>query len=191
MPSRQGLELDYQELMHAHPLPKHVARPLSRKARLAVAALQGGRPPVMNLDNLSAVPLRTLDGIAETRRLALERRTVVMLIDAYRTRPDRSAAEIAWVHERISPDVDLVVVWPSGARDQAIAIRFLDASSMYLDTTGDFRRLVSPTGKRAAILLDPYLGTVERLSRESSLFAVRHGDDRGSDHTLDLGDVFR
>lgn len=191
MASQHGLELEYQDTMHVHPLPKPIARLLSRRARIAISSVQGGRPPVMDLDTLSGVPLATIDGSSRTERIRPSRRTVLMLIDAYRTRADRSAAEIAWVHERIASDVDLVVVWPAGARDQALAIRNVNHTSMYLDTTGDFRRLVSPTGKRTAILVDPELGTIERLTRESALFAVGHVDERGGDHTLDLGDVYR
>lgn len=149
----------------------------------------------MDLQRLYGVAFSTLDGEVVTGHSVVRRRMLLMLIDAHRTRPDRSAAEIAWVQERLAPEVEMRLVWPSGARDQALAISFVDRRQMLLDARGDYRRLVSPTGKRVSVLVDPVLGRIEQVTADSPLFAIRHGmdgvDERGSDRTMDLGDVYR
>jgi hypothetical protein len=194
MSSQQGLGRGVPRPAPARPQPRANARTIARNARRAVTSGLQGRAYGMDLERITKVSLTTLDGSPRTGREVVRQRTVLMLIDAHRTRPDRSAAEIAWVQERLEPGIDLIVIWPRGAQLQATAIDTLDHARMYLDAHGEFRRLVSPSGKRVAILVDPLQGTIERLGAESDVFAVgrgESGDERGSDRTMDLGDVYR
>lgn len=142
----------------------------------------------MELSRLLAVPLTTLDGDHFTGAAIVVQRTLLMLIDAYRTNPARSAAEIGWVQERLDPAIDLVLIWPVRAVSQARTFRAGNGTRMFLDASGEFRRLVSPSGKRIAILVVPESGTMERISGTSPIFDVGHAID-GVDRTVDLGDV--
>jgi hypothetical protein len=118
------------------------------------------------------------------------RPTVLMLVEPGRARPERIAAEIGWVRERLEPAIDLVLVWPPSGLGLARELHAANQEWCYLDTTGAFRDLVSPTGARAAVLVEPQPGRIERLSAGSPLFAVDRGSNgRRADHMIDLGDV--
>lgn len=148
----------------------------------------------MELTRLLAVRLTTLDGTHLTVSEIVVQRSVLILIDAYRTELERSAAEIGWVRERLNPEIDLLLVWPGRAGNQARMIQPGNSIQMFLDEKGEFRRLVSPSGRQRAVLVVPETGTIERISATSSVFAVGHRldgiDERGADRTIDLGDVY-
>jgi len=149
----------------------------------------------MDLDRLFAVPLTTLDGQVEVGREIVVRRTVLILVDAYRAKPERTAAEVGWVQERLDSGIHLVLVWPARALQHALAMPVSAETRMYLDVQGAFRRLVSPTGKRVAVLADPESGALERVTGDSPIFSVRGNPhdtgERGTDGAIDLGDVYR
>ena len=101
MSSQQGLGRGVPRLVSARPQPKANARTIPRKVRRAVSAGLEGRAYGMDLERIAKVSLTTLDGHPRSGGDVVRQRTVVMLVDAYRARPDRSAAEIAWVQERL------------------------------------------------------------------------------------------
>ncbi len=143
----------------------------------------------MEFSRLLAVPLTTLDGEHLTGAAIVVQRSLLMLIDAYRANPERSAAEIGWVQERLDPAIDFVLIWPVRAVNQARAFQARNSTRMFLDGNGEFRRLVSPGGKRVAFLVEPKSGTIERISGTNPIFNVGHAID-GVDRTIDLGDVY-
>ncbi len=148
----------------------------------------------LELRHLLAVKLTTLDGALLAASDIIVHRSLLILIDAYRAKPERLAAEIGWVQERLDEEIDLVLIWPGHAVDQARMIQPGHSTRMFLDSIGEFRRLVSTTGNRRAVLVTPETGTIERISGMSPVFAVRHHhdgiDDRRADRTIDLGDVY-
>ncbi|MEJ7902341.1 MAG: hypothetical protein WKF63_10870 [Thermomicrobiales bacterium] len=148
----------------------------------------------MELRRLLAVKLTTLDGEYLTASDIIVRPSVFLLIDAYQAKPDRSAAEISWVRERLDQKIDLLLILPGRAANQARLIRPGNNTRMFLDADGEFRQLISPSGNRRAVLVVPEARTIERLSGTSSIFAVGHHhggtEDRGADRTIDLGDVY-
>jgi len=143
----------------------------------------------MELSRLLAVPLSTLDGEHLTGAAVVVQRSLLMLIDAYRINPERSAAEIGWVQERLDPAIDLILIWPVRAVNQARSFRARNGTRMFLDASGEFRRLVSPSGKGIAVLVAPESGAIERISGVNPIFDVGHAID-GVDRTIDLGDVY-
>jgi hypothetical protein len=149
--------------------------------------------PRGDLERLYDIPFTTMDGDQVRGSEIVRDPTLLMLVDASRTRPDRAAAEIAWVRERLEASIELVLIWPRTARTQALTMRQLAGSRMFLDRRGEFRQLVSPTGERLAILVVPVLGTLEKVNAESDIFAIRHDSiavaTRRTDHTIDLGDM--
>jgi hypothetical protein len=191
----------------------HHARTAHRARRLhalpeTVRAVRGamplGDPPgtpsgfeevtaVMRLDEFAGITFTGLDGAPCLARELVTRRSVFILLDAHRTRAERTAAEVAWVVERLDPDIDLVLVWPRGTSRQAQGLPALATLRLVEDTTGAFRRLVSPTGRRIAVLVDPDDGTLHPLTAQSPLFDVGHAsrdlNGRGTDRTVDLGDM--
>lgn len=188
-PPAQGVEVSTADLVLAQPESRHAASAMLRAARFAALADEGK----LEFARLLAVSLATLDGEPRTGRDIITRPTVLYLIDAYRTKPERTAAEVGWLRERLRPSTDLVLVCPHRAREQADAIRSEHDTRMYLDMQGQFRRLVSPGGKRVVLLVEPESGLVERLSATSPVFAVQGGitgeNARGADRTIDLSDV--
>ncbi len=167
---------------------------LVRTARFAGLDRPDAMESTVDLTRLLAVSFTTLDGEHRSGLDVIAQKTVLILIDAYRAKPERSAAEIGWVRERIDPAVDLVLIWPSRISRQARMFPGLHGVRMYLDSRGEFRRLVSPTGKRIALLIDPDTGSIERLSGASPIFAIGRGnqgaENRGVDRMIDLGDVY-
>jgi len=184
MAARQGIGKDPKGLTGLHPQPRFAA----------VTGLSGSGA-TMELARLLAVPLMTIDGLPRVGRDVVTQRTVLILIDAYRAIPERSAAEVGWVQERLESGIDLVLIWPGRALEHAMAMPVSSETRMYLDVQGAFRRLVSPTGRRVAVLADPESGELELVTGDSPVFSVRRSpsssDDRGSDGAIDLGDVYR
>ncbi|MBA2468750.1 MAG: hypothetical protein H0V37_05045 [Chloroflexia bacterium] len=184
-----GVEFSTAGLTLAQPESHYAASAMVRAARFA--ALAGEEE--LEFARLLAVPLATLDGEPRTGRDIITGPTVLYLIDAYRAKPERTAAEVGWLRERLRPSIDLVLVCPRRALDQADAIRSKNDTQIYLDTQGQFRRLVSPGGKRVTLLVEPESAIIERLSATSPIFAVHGGPDgadrHGADHTIDLSDV--
>lgn len=120
-------------------------------------------------------------------------RVLLALIDD-RTRDRlRWSAEIAWVEERLDPDVRLVLVW----RGRPVTLRRLSPARAgtlsVVDTAGDLRQFLERAGTRKALLVDTEAGTVEPVDEYSDVFSlgreIRVSDARGSDHTIDLGDL--
>lgn len=148
----------------------------------------------LDIERLLQLDLATLDGEPRRGRDVVTQRTVLILIDAVRAGPARSAAEVAWVRERLDPDIDLVLILPAGALGPAPAMPLAANTRIYLDVQGNFRRLVSPTGRRIAVLAGPDSGRVTRVRSDSPIFAVRRAPssahERGADSTIDLGDVY-
>lgn len=171
----------------------HFPSTLVRTARFARLQSQLATKESIELARLAAVPLATLDGVLLSALAIIARLTLVILVDAYRTSPERIAAEIGWVRERLDPAIELVLIWPQRTTAQARALRATTELKMYVDRDGDFRRLVSPGGRRVALLADPKAGTLERIAGTNAIFAVRRAvdgmSDRGTDHMIDLGDV--
>ena len=146
------------------------------------------------LEILLEFHLTTLGGELRRGRDVVTQRTVLILIDAIGAAPERSAAEVAWVRERLDPDIDLVLIWPADALIPTPAMPVAANARIYRDVQGDVCRLVSPTGKRIAVLADPNSGQVRRVRSDSPIFAVRRApsgaNERGADSTIDLGDVY-
>jgi hypothetical protein len=193
MASQQGRTSNPAGLMGQHPGTRMHPRGTVHLVQHETMRGTSGVGPDMDLERLFDIPFTTLDGHSLRGGDIVQARTLVMLIDAYRTKPERSAAEIAWVRERLEPGVDLVLIWPRGAVDQALAIQPGDGVRMCIDVDGEFRRLVSPSGKRLSVLADPTLGLMEPVGAESSVFSVDHGtmdgENRRNDHMIDLGDL--
>ena len=193
-----------------HGIPLHQARTTLRAKRLHALPepVRGAMPlgdlsstpsgfeevtAVMRLDEFANITFTGLDGAPCLANEMVTRRSVFILLDAHRTRAERTAAEVAWVVERLDPDIDLVLVWPRGTSRQAQGLPALATLRLVEDTTGAFRRLVSPTGRRIAVLVDPDDGTLHPLTAQSPLFDVGHAsrdlNGRGTDRTVDLGDM--
>ena len=193
MASQQGRTSDPAGLMEQHPGTRIDSRGVVHLVQQEKMPGATGVGPDMDLERLFEIPLTTLDGHPLRGCDIVHKRTLVMLIDAYRTKPDRSAAEIAWVRERLEPGVDLVLIWPRGAIDQALAIMPGDRVRMYVDVRGAYRKMVSPSGKRISVLVDPTLGQMEPVGAESDIFNVGHeqksAELRRNDHMIDLGDI--
>lgn len=193
MPSQRQIEWDSRRITGLHPESPYGASALIRTMRIAGLVGPAEMEPGMELARLLAVPLTTLDGERRTAFDIIAKRSVLILIDAYRAKPERSAAEVGWVQERLTSDIDLVLIWPRRALPQAQTFPARGSTRMYLDSAGELRRLVSPSGKRVALLVEPESGAVERLSGTNPIFAVCRdddgSDDRGGDRTIDLGDV--
>lgn len=150
--------------------------------------------PSMQLERLLLVPFASIDGHRLIGRDVVQTRSLLVLIDAYRTRPERSAAEVAWVRERLETGTRLILVWPSRSVEQALHLATSDDFEQFFDLAGDYRRLVSPSGKRVSILVDPEFGIMRRVTGDDEIFSMSSADapaDRGSDHMIDLGDVYR
>lgn len=195
MTSRQGAGNDPTVMMDKHRQSRIRDRALEPDGRLAAESGFAGLAPSVDLALLLAVPLTTLEGDPRFGRDIVVQRTLLILIDAHRARPERSAAEIAWVQERLEPGIDLVLIWPGRALRRALAMPVAADTRMYLDVQGAVRRLVSPSGKRVAVVADPASGELAKVRGDSPIFAVRRGpggtDERGGDGTIDLGDVYR
>lgn len=168
-------------------------RVVRRSTRLDGLGIPGEATLNMELTRFFTVPLTTLDGEPRTGLDIIVRETVLMLIDACRVQPERSAAEIGWMQERIDPAIDLILIWPQRAANQARAFAARNVTGMFLDAEGEFRRLVSPSGKRVVLLVTPASGTMEHISGTSPIFDIGHGRDgaadRGADRMMDLGDL--
>ena len=147
----------------------------------------------MSFDEFAGITFTGLDSAPCQASELVTRRSVLILLDAHRTRAERTAAEVAWVVERLDPDIDLVLVWPRGTSRQAEGVSALADLRMVEDTNGAFRQLVSPTGRRIAVLVDPENGALHPLTAQSPLFDVAHAtrdpNGRGTDRTVDLGDM--
>ncbi|MDQ3442929.1 MAG: hypothetical protein M3490_04895, partial [Chloroflexota bacterium] len=63
----------------------------------------------MELRHLLTVKLTTLDGALLAASDIIVHRSLLILIDAYRAKPERLAAEIGWVQERLDEEIDLVL----------------------------------------------------------------------------------
>jgi hypothetical protein len=146
----------------------------------------------MDLDQLRAIRVTTIDGQPGKSLADVERPTVYLLVDAEGMERDRIDAEIAWVIERLQRDIDLVLIWPDGKETEARACNFCGGTRVMIDAFGGFRDLVSPEGRRAAILVDPVRVLVEMVTESHPAFDVAsqaHGRRRRRDRTIDLGDV--
>jgi hypothetical protein len=195
MTSQQQLAGDLAESTGQHPDSRWRTSALVRTAQFASVIQHAGLESGMELERFLVVPLTTLDGHPCLGMDIVQQPTLLILVDAYRAKPERSAAEVAWVQERLEHGIDLVLIWPGRALHQARALNLVDDTRQFLDVGGYYRRLVSPSGKRTSVLADPVHGTFEKVTAASDVFAIGHGlsgsDDRGSDHMIDLGDVFR
>lgn len=143
----------------------------------------------MDIMRFLLVPFTTVDGDRVTGSDIVMRCSLLILIDACHASDDRTAAEIGWVRERLDPSIDLLLIWPARALDGARAFAAGGDARMYLDSQGDFRRLVSPSGRPHAVLVEPDQRTIVPVSAASPIFAIAHGAE-GVDRTIDLGDVY-
>ncbi len=193
MTSRQNIGVPPNEPTGQRPDVRYDPSTLVRTARFAARPLPGAADPIVDLTKLYATALTTLGGERQRWQDILERSTVVILIDANRMELERSEAEIGWVRERIDPVVDLVLIWPGQTLSRPQALPDLRGVRLYLDVWGEFQRVVSPTGKRVALLVDPETGSIDRLSEASPVFAIERSTysqgHRGTDRMIDLGDV--
>ncbi len=165
-----------------------------RTARFAARTWPRAVEPILDIESLYATVVMSTGGERRRWQDILERNTVVILIDANRMNPERSAAEIGWVRERIDPLVDLVLIWPGQELARMRAVPIPGEIRLFVDVLGEFQRIVSPTGKRAAVLIEPETGSIDRLSGTSPVFAIGHALHgqmaRGTDRMIDLGDVY-
>lgn len=124
----------------------------------------------------------------------ISERTVMLVY-----RPDidiaRMLAEIVWVDERLEPTFPCVVIGPEIEGAMVLTSTHADRVRRYHDLGGAVARRLSPSAPRTAYVVDPDGWHMTEIQASDAVFSmgreVRDTDDRGNDHVIDLGDVFR
>ncbi len=151
------------------------------------------RPGTSTLMDIQQSVVERLNGQRVRMADVLAGRVFLALVDDRTSTRHRTAAAIAWVEERLDPDVRLVLVWSR----RPVTLRRLSptrAGTLNLvDREGELRQILENAGSRKALLIDAAAGTVETADENSDIFSlgreIRATDARGSDHVIDLGDL--
>lgn len=115
-------------------------------------------------------------------------RSLLIPIDNRFLEYGRADVEIGWVRERLPSSIVLALIWPQSAAYRAGRDVPSGKIEHLIDSTGEFGRFVRSAGHALGLLVDPKTFTFELVSAEHSIFAVGQRA-KGTDHTLDLGDV--
>lgn len=186
-----------------HPSPPN----LPNVAGTADVIQQNNPPTSARLSSQEATE-RELDKRAFPQHLRVislenERRTLGSIIDectvvlVYRAdiQVERMVAEIVWVEERLKPGIPFVVIVPGLPTGVELAAIQSERARLFRDTGGTVAQSLSPNAPRTAFLVEPDSWQMTVVGASDQVFAigreVRDSDDRGSDHLIDLGDVFR
>jgi hypothetical protein len=150
-------------------------------------------PESVTIAGIEQVNVETQDGRLIRLGDILSGQILLYLVDDDSIARSRRAAEIAWIQERLSPDVKFVLVWKRRPTMHAQPLPTRDGTLQVVDTSGELRGLLESAGIRRALVVDTEAGTVMGATKESDVFSlgreIRVTDARGNDHVIDLGDL--
>ena len=193
MSSGKGWNAGPQSVVDQH--PQSDAGALVRLVRDTASVSRPNIGATMDLAHIQGIRLVTLAGAPIMGKELVGQRTLLVMIEHEVVNIERASAQLAWVRERLDPDIALVLVWPAHAAQRARSLPDSNGADMYLDIDGDAQRILSPDGVRIVLLIDPFAESVTEVSADSGVFDIarrrRDGDERREDHMIDLGDVFR
>jgi hypothetical protein len=145
------------------------------------------------LTKIRQVVVETLDGRSATIDELLDGPALLVLLYERAGKRHRTVAEIAWIEERLDPDVGFVMVWARRPVRYARLSPSRSGTQSVIDISGELCRVLETAGKRRALLIDLDAGTVTTATEESEVFSlgreIRLTDERGNDHMIDLGDL--
>jgi hypothetical protein len=145
------------------------------------------------LTKIRQVVVETLDGRSATIDELLDGPALLVLLDERAGKRHRTVAEIAWIEERLDPDVGFVMVWVRRPVRYARLSPARSGTQSVIDISGELCSVLETAGKRRALLIDLDAGTVTTATEESEVFSlgreIRVTDERGNDHMIDLGDL--